>query len=68
MLSVYCSHGCSQRYDFPPLLFRSSFRYPSTVATLSRRTRDLVEHGFARTADEEQNWQIEFKLHDFGFR
>eukprot|EP01128_Nolandella_sp_AFSM9_P010696 TRINITY_DN743_c0_g2_i1.p1 TRINITY_DN743_c0_g2~~TRINITY_DN743_c0_g2_i1.p1 ORF type:complete len:532 (+),score=178.28 TRINITY_DN743_c0_g2_i1:62-1597(+) len=42
--------------------------YPSTVATLSRRTRDLVEASFERTCDEDVNWMIDFKLHDFGFR
>src|SRR4051812_21318555 len=36
--------------------------YPSTVATLSRRTRDLIEIGFEETADEEDNWQIDYKV------
>ena len=42
--------------------------YPSTVATLSRRTRDLIEEGFKQTVDDEDMWQIPYKLHDFGFR
>src|SRR5690348_17041632 len=36
--------------------------YPSTVATLSRRTRDLIEIGFQETADEEDHWQVDYKL------
>lgn len=42
--------------------------YPSTVATLSRRTRDLVEKAFAESVDDEDAWMVDFKLHDFGFR
>lgn len=42
--------------------------YPSTVATLSRRTRDLIERGFAETADDADAWQVDYKLHDFGMR
>jgi len=42
--------------------------YPSTVATLSRRTRDLIEDAFDATAEDDQRWQIDFKLHDFGMR
>jgi nicotinic acid phosphoribosyltransferase len=42
--------------------------YPSTVATLSRRTRDLIEQGFEETAEEKDHWMVDFKLHDFGFR
>ena len=42
--------------------------YPTTVATLSRRTKDLVDEGFRQTVDEEFEFLAAYKLHDFGLR
>jgi nicotinamide phosphoribosyltransferase len=42
--------------------------YPSTVATLSRRTHELIKKGFDESVDEESAWLLESRLHDFGFR
>jgi len=42
--------------------------YGSNVATLSRRTRDLIEQGFEKSVDDEFSFLIESRLHDFGFR
>lgn len=42
--------------------------YPSNVATLSRHTRELITEYFYLSVDGENHWQIEYKLHDFGFR
>jgi nicotinic acid phosphoribosyltransferase len=42
--------------------------YPTTVATLSRRCRDLIEESYARTVDDDGYWSLESRLHDFGFR
>jgi nicotinic acid phosphoribosyltransferase len=42
--------------------------YPTTVATLSRRCRDLIANGFKRSVEPEHAWMLDFKLHDFGFR
>lgn len=43
--------------------------YPSTVATLSRRARDLVEEAFERSVEGGRDDPgVEFKLHDFGMR
>ena len=42
--------------------------YPTTVATLSRRVRDIIENYFDETADPESKFLIESRLHDFGFR
>ncbi|EPZ35642.1 AMP-binding domain-containing protein [Rozella allomycis CSF55] len=42
--------------------------YPSTVATLSRRMKDLIEESFEKSVDEEFYCMIESRLHDFGFR
>ena len=42
--------------------------YPTTVATLSRRTRDLVDEAFAQSVDPELRFLAATKLHDFGFR
>lgn len=42
--------------------------YPTTVATLSRRCRDLIESSYERTADPEAHATIDSRLHDFGFR
>ena len=42
--------------------------YPSNVATLSRHTRQVIEDYFDLSVDAENNWQVVYKLHDFGFR
>ncbi|RKP04650.1 nicotinamide phosphoribosyltransferase [Thamnocephalis sphaerospora] len=42
--------------------------YPSTVATLSRRARDLIEKAYKATVDEKDYGSLESRLHDFGFR
>ena len=39
--------------------------YPTTVATLSRYTKDLIGSYLEKTGDPEL---VDFKLHDFGFR
>ncbi|KAI9346967.1 nicotinate phosphoribosyltransferase family-domain-containing protein [Obelidium mucronatum] len=42
--------------------------YPSTVATLSRKCKDLIHEYFVKTVDEEAMFLIQSRLHDFGFR
>ncbi|CAG8753097.1 14550_t:CDS:10, partial [Dentiscutata erythropus] len=42
--------------------------YPSTVATLSRRARDIIEQAYFDTVDEEDYGSMEGRLYDFGFR
>jgi nicotinamide phosphoribosyltransferase len=42
--------------------------YPSTVATLSRRTRDIIAESFDKSVDKELHFLLESRLHDFGFR
>lgn len=43
--------------------------YPTTVATLSRRSRDVVEASFERTSDGGRGSPlVQSKLQDFGFR
>ena len=43
--------------------------YPSTVATLSRRARDVIEASFERTVDGGAGSPLlASRLHDFGFR
>ncbi|RHZ75245.1 hypothetical protein Glove_216g80 [Diversispora epigaea] len=42
--------------------------YPSTVTTLSRRARDIIEEAFEDTVDEDGYFLLESRLHDFGFR
>ncbi|ORX90887.1 hypothetical protein K493DRAFT_409623 [Basidiobolus meristosporus CBS 931.73] len=42
--------------------------YPSTVATLSRRVKDLIEKAYEKTVDEDSYWTLNSRLHDFGFR
>lgn len=47
----------------------SACRYPSTVATLSRRARDVVEASFELTSDGGRDSPlVPSRLHDFGFR
>lgn len=44
-------------------------RYPTTVATLSRRARDRIETAFEQSVDEGRNSSLlGSRLHDFGFR
>jgi nicotinamide phosphoribosyltransferase len=43
-------------------------RYPSTVATQSRRARDLIDAAFERSVTPELDWMRASRLHDFGFR
>lgn len=42
--------------------------YPSTVATLSRRTRSLIESKYALSVDPEAYGSLGSRLNDFGFR
>ncbi|KAK3245895.1 hypothetical protein CYMTET_44556 [Cymbomonas tetramitiformis] len=43
--------------------------YPTTVATLSRRCKDIIEEAFEKTVDEGKTSPlIGSRLHDFGFR
>ena len=43
--------------------------YPSAVATLSRRARDVIEEAFERSCDSGRaSFLIPSRLHDFGFR
>jgi nicotinic acid phosphoribosyltransferase len=42
--------------------------YPTTVATLSRRTKSLVEEAFQKSVDPEMHFLVQSRLHDFGFR
>ncbi|KAJ3075262.1 hypothetical protein HDU98_008738 [Podochytrium sp. JEL0797] len=42
--------------------------YPSTVATLSRRCKDLIHQSFDKTVDEKDMFILQSRLHDFGFR
>ena len=41
--------------------------FPCNVATLSRRTRDLIQRSFDRSVDK-PHYLLESRLHDFGFR
>jgi len=42
--------------------------YPTCVATLSRRTRELIDSAFHECVDEADQGIAESRLHDFGFR
>ncbi|KAI9014991.1 nicotinate phosphoribosyltransferase family-domain-containing protein [Gaertneriomyces semiglobifer] len=42
--------------------------YPSTVATLSRRARDVIAAAYEESVDEDGYWSLTSRLHDFGFR
>ncbi|KAF9170776.1 hypothetical protein BGX20_008532, partial [Mortierella sp. AD010] len=42
--------------------------YPCTVATLSRRSRDLIRAAYDKSVDPDNFWTLESRLHDFGFR
>ena len=44
-------------------------RYPTTVATLSRRARDVIEEAFEKSADGGRDHPlVGSRLHDFGMR
>eukprot|EP01116_Phalansterium_solitarium_P000234 TRINITY_DN10136_c0_g1_i1.p1 TRINITY_DN10136_c0_g1~~TRINITY_DN10136_c0_g1_i1.p1 ORF type:complete len:514 (-),score=192.35 TRINITY_DN10136_c0_g1_i1:227-1768(-) len=42
--------------------------YPTTVATLSRMTKDAIEEAFAKSVDADSMGLADSRLHDFGFR
>ena len=42
--------------------------YPTTVATLSRHTRHLIEKYFEESVDKSSKYLLVSRLHDFGFR
>jgi len=42
--------------------------YPSTVATLSRISKEIIRSHFIDYVDEDSFWKLDFRLHDFGFR
>jgi len=42
--------------------------YPSTVATLSRRSYEIIQKAFEKSVDEENMFLLDSRLHDFGFR
>lgn len=55
----------------PPVPQRADLacRYPTTVATLSRRSKDIIEQSFERTsADGVASPLVNSRLQDFGFR
>lgn len=51
---------------FEPLLLQ--VWYTSTVASISLNIRQTIGEFFDLTVDDDRRGQIEFKLHDFGFR
>jgi nicotinic acid phosphoribosyltransferase len=42
--------------------------YGTTVATLSRRTKDVIGRVFELTVDDDRQGLLNSRLHDFGFR
>lgn len=46
----------------------TQIRYPTTVATLSRRCRDIFEDGFHKSVEDSASFLLDSRLHDFGFR
>ncbi|KAJ1898163.1 hypothetical protein LPJ66_002928 [Kickxella alabastrina] len=42
--------------------------YPSTVATLSRRSKTAINEYYRTSVDENMRWTLDSRMHDFGFR
>jgi nicotinic acid phosphoribosyltransferase len=42
--------------------------YQTTVATLSRHARSIIEDAFQKSVDQNAWWKLESRLNDFGFR
>ncbi|KAJ3411307.1 hypothetical protein HDV05_002411 [Chytridiales sp. JEL 0842] len=42
--------------------------YPSAVASLSRRCKDLISEAYKQTVDDASSFTLNSRLHDFGFR
>eukprot|EP01118_Nematostelium_gracile_P010368 TRINITY_DN3561_c0_g1_i1.p1 TRINITY_DN3561_c0_g1~~TRINITY_DN3561_c0_g1_i1.p1 ORF type:complete len:508 (-),score=143.22 TRINITY_DN3561_c0_g1_i1:21-1544(-) len=42
--------------------------YPTSVATLSRMTKDAIKEAFDKSVDEQSMFLLNSRLHDFGFR
>lgn len=64
---IYTSYGYSRLVTFLETILTHVW-YPTTVATLSKRTKDLIQKSFDETVDAESHWAIDSRLHDFGFR
>lgn len=64
-----CTVRCLRPAASCGLTYRRMSRYPSAVATLSRRCRDRIEAAFEASVDEgRQSPLLGSRLHDFGFR
>jgi nicotinic acid phosphoribosyltransferase len=42
--------------------------YPTTVATLSRRCKEIIQQAFDISVEKEMHFLVNSRLHDFGFR
>jgi nicotinic acid phosphoribosyltransferase len=42
--------------------------YPTTVATLSRRCKEVIQRAFDISVEKEMHFLVNSRLHDFGFR
>lgn len=43
-------------------------QYPTTVATLSRRAKNLIAMAFDKSVEDGARFLLDSRLHDFGFR
>ena len=64
---IYARQKYSQLITFLETIMTQMW-YPSTVATLSRRCKDIIHDGFIRSVDESSYTLLDSRLHDFGFR
>ena len=67
VFQIYARHQYARLVTFLETLLTHCW-YATTVATLSRRTKDVIQRVFDLTVDEEHQWMIHSRLHDFGMR
>ena len=67
VFQIFARHQYSRLVTFLETVLTHCW-YGTTVATLSRRTKDVLQAVFERTVDPERQWLLDSRLHDFGMR
>ena len=67
VFQVYARHEYSRLITYLETVLTHVW-YASTVATLSRRTKDVIQRVFELTVDNDHQSLLSSRLHDFGYR
>jgi nicotinic acid phosphoribosyltransferase len=67
VFQLFARHEYSRLVTFLETLLTMVW-YGSSVATLSRRTKDVIAAAFEQSVDDDHRYLLDSRLHDFGFR